>query len=75
MLGLPTWALFLIVVGSCAILLGHAAFMREGFSAGDPGVRCGVDLPSCSRGSWCMNGFCQKPSIPGLLANELPVYP
>ena len=78
MLGLPTvpsWALFLLLAGTCAILLGHAAFMREGFRAGEPGVRCGVDLPGCSAGKWCINGFCEKPDKPNLPPNELPVYP
>jgi hypothetical protein len=47
----------------------------EGFQAGMPGVRCGIDLPACSFGLQCMNGFCGSPSTPPLLKNELPVYP
>ena len=75
MLGLPTWALFLILVGLCAIILGHVAFLREGFSAGEPGIRCGVDMATCTPGTVCMNGFCQRPAKPELPDNELPVYP
>jgi hypothetical protein len=75
MLGLPTWALTLLLVGTCAILLGRAAFLREGFTAGQPGIRCGVDMPGCAGGTVCMNGFCQRPMKPDLLNNELAVYP
>ena len=75
MLGLPTWALFLLLVGICAALLGHAGFLKEGFAAGEPGVRCGVDMPTCASGTVCMNGFCQRPTKPNLPDNELPVYP
>lgn len=75
MLGLPTWVLTLLLVGVCAILLGHAAFLREGFSAGESGIRCGVDMPTCAEGTVCMNGFCQRPTKPDLPDNELPVYP
>jgi hypothetical protein len=75
MLGLPTWALFLLLVGTCAILLGRAAFLREGFAAGQPGIRCGVDMPSCVPGTFCMNGFCQRPDKPELPGNQLVVFP
>ena len=75
MLDIPTWALTLFIVGLCAIVIGHAAFLKEGFSAGEPGIRCGVDLPSCAPGTACMNGFCQRPQKPELPSNELPVYP
>ena len=75
MLGLPTWALFLLLVGTCAILLGQAAFMREGFSAGKPGIPCGLGMPSCADGTGCMNGFCQRLVKPDLPNNELPVFP
>lgn len=73
-----TW--LLLLVGTCALLLGQAAFFKEGFMfgqppAGQPGVRCGVDLPECSSGLACMNGFCRAPQAPPLLDNELPVYP
>ena len=72
---LPDWALFLLVVGAAAILLGHAFIMREGFQAGLAGVRCGVDLATCSVGTKCLNGFCQNTDVPRLPANDLPVYP
>ena len=75
MLGLPTWALLLFVVGLSAIILGHAAFMKEGFAAGEPGIRCGVDMPNCIPGKICMNGFCQRPAKPSLPDNELPIFP
>jgi hypothetical protein len=47
----------------------------EGFQAGMPGVRCGVDLPTCQYGLQCINGFCGAPKQPPLPLNELPVYP
>lgn len=75
MLDIPTWALTLFIVGLCAIVIGHAAFLKEGFSAGEPGIRCGVDLPTCAPGTVCMNGFCQRPRKPDLPSNELSVYP
>jgi hypothetical protein len=75
MLGLPTWALFLFLVGTSAILFGHALFLNEGFTAGQPGIPCGTDMPSCSLGTVCMNGFCHRPTKPSLPDNELPVYP
>lgn len=71
-----TW--LLLLVGTCALLLGQAALSREGFmfgvsQAGEPGIRCGVDLPTCRGGTSCMNGFCQRAKAPPLLPNELPV--
>ena len=80
MIEVPTWALTLFIIGLCAIIIGHAAFIKEGFSAGgpyagEPGIRCGVDLPTCAPGTACMNGFCQRPQKPDLPSNELPVYP
>ena len=50
-------------------------YVAEGFRAGEPGIRCGVDLPPCAPGSQCMNGFCGNPAAPALPRNELPVYP
>ena len=67
---------FLLVVGTCALLLAQASFFKEGFEAGQPGVRCGVDLPPCGGGKVCMNGFCQRADRPSeVMPNELPVYP
>ena len=68
------WMAFLLVVGLAAIMLAHAGF-SEGFQAGMPGIRCGVDLPGCSNTKECLNGFCSSTNKPALLANELPVYP
>jgi len=67
------WKLILLMV----VILVFVGFigMKEGFQAGIPGVRCGVDLPSCSSDSQCMNGFCGNPSAPLLPKNQLPVYP
>jgi len=56
------------------MLLGISGF-REGFKSGMPGIRCGVDLPTCSLGLQCLNGFCEKALAPALPKNELPVYP
>jgi len=64
----------LLVIGLGLVLLGLSKF-REGFKAGMPGIRCGVDLPTCNPGLQCMNGFCETPSVPSLPRNELPVYP
>jgi hypothetical protein len=70
-----SWKIAIIlVIGLGFVLLGISGF-REGFKAGMPGIRCGVDLPTCSLGLQCMNGFCENPSMPPLLRNELPVYP
>jgi hypothetical protein len=68
------YALIILVIGIGLVLLGFSGY-REGFKAGMPGIRCGVDLPTCSLGFQCMNGFCEKPSVPALGKNELPVYP
>ena len=64
----------ILVIGIALVLLGISR-MKEGFQAGMPGIRCGVDLPTCSPGLQCMNGFCDKPSAPPLPKNQLPVYP
>lgn len=67
---------FLLVIGTVALLLAQANFFKEGFKAGEAGIRCGVDLPSCSTGKICMNGFCQPPMpISKPTSNELSVYP
>jgi len=64
----------ILIIGAGLILLGLSGF-REGFQAGMPGRRCGVDLPTCPPGTQCMNGFCETPKAPALPKNELPVYP
>jgi hypothetical protein len=74
-LGISNTTLFVLLVGVAAILLAHAGLAREGFKAGMPGVRCGVDLPTCSVGTRCVNGFCENTNPPTLPRNTLPVYP
>jgi len=70
-----SWKIAIVfVIGIGLVLLGMSGF-KEGFKAGMPGIRCGVDLPTCQPGLQCMNGFCEKPSMPALPKNELPVYP
>ena len=71
---------FSLIVGSIVfIAIGFILLFSsndmEGFQAGTPGVRCGVDLPTCNFGLQCVNGFCGSPSAPPLLKNQLPVYP
>ena len=77
MLGLSNSTLFVFMVGLIAIVFLQAGIVRvyEGFKAGEAGVRCGVDLPSCASSTQCLNGFCQRMDTPLLLANQLPVYP
>jgi len=65
----------LIVLFAGFFLVIYPDIMNEGFKSGMPGVRCGVDLPTCNVGLQCMNGFCGSPSQPPLLNNQLPVYP
>jgi hypothetical protein len=74
-LGISNTTLFVLIVGVAAILLAHAGFGKEGFKAGMPGIRCGVDLPTCATGTQCVNGFCENTSPPTLPRNVLPVYP
>jgi hypothetical protein len=68
--------IFIIGVGAIvAVFMGINE--REGFVnvPGNPGVRCGVDLPTCAVGTQCMNGFCVNSKMPKLTSNQLPVYP
>jgi len=70
-----SWKIVIIfLIGLFLMLLGISGF-REGFKSGMPGIRCGVDLPTCSLGLQCLNGFCEKALAPALPKNELPVYP
>ena len=66
---------FIAIIGLALVLLGLKKYSCEGFTSGMPGVRCGVDLPTCNTGLQCFNGFCNSPVKPSLLANQLPVYP
>lgn len=68
-----SWKLVGIVVLVGLIFLLSSRF--EGFQAGLPGIRCGVDLHSCSSGTQCLNGFCGNTNKPPLQANQLPVFP
>lgn len=67
--------LVVCIVGFGFLIFVFTEMSREGFQAGMPGVRCGIDLPTCAFGLKCINGFCKKPSQPTLLPNQLPVYP
>lgn len=55
-------------------MFGLSGF-REGFKAGMPGIRCGVDLPRCNSALQCLNGFCEGTQQPQLPRNQLPVFP
>lgn len=65
--------LLLVLLFGYVLIVGPS--LNEGFQAGMPGVRCGVDLPTCQYGLQCVNGFCGSPKQPSLPSNELPVYP
>jgi hypothetical protein len=66
----------LLIIGFALLLTVMVlCYNSEGFQAGMPGIRCGVDLPGCSNTKQCLNGFCSSTNKPALLANELPVYP
>ena len=41
----------------------------------DAGIPCGVDLPGCSEGKKCINGFCKGVTIPPLPETGLPIVP
>ena len=78
---IPSWLAFIVFIALGLFLVGisgyHSRKELEGFlaSAGQPAVRCGVDLPTCAVGTQCINGFCGVPKPSNLPANELPVYP
>jgi hypothetical protein len=73
--------LCIFIIGVGALIAGSVGLFehykrREGFlQPGKPGVRCGVDLPTCSVGTQCLNGFCATTEMPPVIPNELPVYP
>lgn len=69
------YSIFIFIIGLGLLLLGFQMYSNEGFTAGMPGVRCGIDLPTCNHGSKCFNGFCSSQNTPILLPNQLPVYP
>lgn len=49
---------------------------NEGFQVHGYPTRCGTDLPPCSHGKRCMNGFCRSEDIVQLYdRNPLPVVP
>jgi len=71
-----SWKLACIfILGLGLILLGLSKYTMEGFQAGMPGIRCGIDLPLCQPTLQCMNGFCASSQQPALLANQIPTYP
>lgn len=64
--------LFAAATGILERLMPYEGFVNI---PGTPGVRCGVDLPSCANGTQCMNGFCVNYNRPALTRNQLPVLP
>jgi hypothetical protein len=63
----------LIVIALIVTILYFTCKTSEGFM--DAG-RCGVDLPSCSNGLRCINGYCKSdvaPVIPPY--SDLPLTP
>jgi hypothetical protein len=71
-----SWILLVVcILGFGFLIFVFTEMSKEAFQSGMPGVRCGVDLPTCAFGLKCMNGFCKKPSQPVLLPNQLSVYP
>jgi hypothetical protein len=63
----------LIVIALIVTILYFTCKTSEGFM--DAG-RCGVDLPSCSKGLRCINGYCKSdvaPVIPPY--SDLPLTP
>lgn len=74
MFKLSSKSILLGAIGIVLILIGISTF-KEGFKAGMPGIRCGVDLPTCSNNLQCMNGFCENSLAPRLPKNELSVFP
>ena len=63
--------LTLIVVGF-VLLLADRYLRIEGFS--NPN-QCGVDMPSCTNGTRCINGFCKSDNPRPLGPTTLPVFP
>lgn len=70
-----SWKVFIILVILFGFILLGLHGIKEGFQAGQPGIRCGVDLPTCNPGKQCMNGFCETAVAPALQKNQLPVFP
>ena len=63
----------LIVIALVIIILYATCTVSEGFV--DEG-RCGVDLPSCSGGLRCINGYCKSDIAPILpVFSDLPMMP
>jgi hypothetical protein len=67
----------IILILSILLIIGIviSRIVKEGFQAGMPGIRCGVDLPHCSNPLQCVNGFCDKLQQPRLIPNQVPVFP
>jgi hypothetical protein len=62
-----------IILSIILILYLYFSPPVEGFV---DGVRCGVDLPPCSDGLRCMNGYCRSdipPTMPAI--SDLPIKP
>jgi len=66
-------SLLLIIAICFGFLIARRCFLREAFE--DMPVQCGVDMPPCSKGSTCSNGWCSPGSTPPVRPNTLPVFP
>ena len=79
MLKISEYMVYVLFIGFGILLVGLSGIYSrkayEGFLAGQPGIRCGIDLPTCRVGKQCINGFCGAAIIPVLPPNELHVYP
>jgi hypothetical protein len=78
MFRIPTWLVFLVFVGTGAVLFALSGFRTEGFQPGfvpgRPSMFCDADH-ICPNGKRCFNGQCATVVQPVLPANELPVLP
>lgn len=62
----------IISVVTATVMIYLLLTSTEGFV--DAG-RCGVGLPSCSRGLRCINGYCRSDKTPVLPVSDLPMIP
>lgn len=70
---IPILVILFIAVG---LAVGYGlSSTKEGFE-GQPGDRCGVDMPPCPHGTKCMNGYCLPTNAPVLPTySDLEVQP
>ena len=63
----------LIVIILVIVILYATHNVNEGFINES---RCGVDLPSCTSGLRCINGYCKSDNAPMLPSiSDLPIIP